>query len=197
MTVSTLLFNGKPMSASPKGTTLNAIAVALLAGQAVSAELEPGDATYYNLLIVPCWSEGLRNRLGRFGIPAGSATNYLYVQQLRDLAVEAEGFFARQGGVSAVDVPNRNEWSRQLIAWWVNLLWEELGSQARVIPARDPLGQLLNTTAESLRGSLELNLGTAAEEVIIENVVMTLLNNVKAPRLRDHVLKAHRALGGL
>ena len=119
-----LIYRGKPMTVEPANRSLAGVAELLRTGRSVIAELEPGDATYYNLLLVPCWAPGISGHLGRFGVPSGSAHRFLIV-----VKVDEEG-----GGMTFVPTDGQkigvwdtlhlssNEWSQELFAWWLSHL---------------------------------------------------------------------------
>ena len=116
-----LMYNGKPMKVQPIGPyTITDYARWIREGKAVAVELEPGDGTYYNLLIVPCHAPQLLGRLERFGIPITEAHQYLIVTYLKD-----------DGGPTYVvpmfsvdhhmdDGRIHNSWTKRLIIWWLS-----------------------------------------------------------------------------
>ena len=119
--------SGKPMVAEPINVPLQRLAALLREGQTVVAELEPGDATYYNLLIVPCWADTVHRYLESFGIPPGSASNYLLVVKLEQECSRA-AWILTDGAVGRHDtVPlTNNPWSQELLAWWLSHLVEAM-----------------------------------------------------------------------
>ena len=124
----TLMFQGKPMVADPINRSLQALAEALLRGRTVVAELEPGDATYYNLLIVPCWADGVRRHLGRYGVPIDAADRYLVVVKMSDVGGAAAWIPVTYGTVAAHDTEalSTNPWTCELLAWWLSQLISEM-----------------------------------------------------------------------
>ena len=118
-----LAYNERPMSPDPINIDVEDVVDALTDGRPVSVELEPGDATYYNLIIVPCWAPVVRRSLGRYGVPRADATEYLLVTYLR--GDDSPTFFA-MSHVNALDVPVKNPWSAGLVAWWLRGLWRAI-----------------------------------------------------------------------
>ena len=124
---------GKTMQVEPENLPLAHIATSLLEGKPAVALLEPGDATAYHLLIVPCWAEQVHTYLGRFGIPAGSARKYLLVVKLdQDTSrgvwiplCEATRPHHTQGLTD-------NPWSVELLAWWISHLIEAIKIHERL-----------------------------------------------------------------
>lgn len=125
-----LAYHGRALTPAPINADLEDLVEALAGGRTVVAELEPGDATYYNLVITPCWAPQVRRSLGRFGVPDRSADRYLLVTCLRDDG--GPSFFA-QSHVGDYDVPLTNAWSRELVAWWLRGLWQALAPHAAEI----------------------------------------------------------------
>jgi len=118
-----LQYHGRAMDPKPINTTVRRLAEGLAAGQTLVAQLEPGDGTFYGLLVSPAWSPYLERELGRFGVPQRSARDFLIVTYLRDSG--GEQFFATDR-VEGFDLPTRNEWTRTLLAWWLRGLWREI-----------------------------------------------------------------------
>lgn len=122
---SPLLYGSKPMKPEPINITLEKLAQRLNQRETMIAELEPGDGTYYNLLLVPAVSLGTREYLGRFGISDSRAHCYLIVTKLTSYG--GETFYSYSEGTIPCDMESvKNEWTRVLLAWWCNLLWEAM-----------------------------------------------------------------------
>lgn len=126
-TTAPLMYGTREMQPDPINTTFGEIVERLAHGHPVIVELEPGDATYYSLLIVPAWAAYVATHLGRFGIPADQAHRYLIGTRMTDQ--EGQAFYATEHvgpwDIDSVD----NEWSRELIAWWLRILWEHLNAE--------------------------------------------------------------------
>ena len=119
-----LTYMNRTMNPEPVNLPLSAVAMALTSGNPVVVILEPGDATRYRLCLVPCWAAGLQADLGDVGIPQQNAREYLLVTRFG--ARRGEGFFA-WADVQAYDLESvENEWSRELLSWWLRRLWKEL-----------------------------------------------------------------------
>lgn len=123
-------YNGRPMRAAPINGTLTQLAAMLRDGQPVVAELEPGDATYYALLITPCDALYVAPFLGRQGVPPREAYRWLHVAKLGD----GQAFVRLDGEVLAYDLTGltRNGWGQEFLAWWLNALREALGADVLV-----------------------------------------------------------------
>lgn len=125
----TLKYGTKEMRPQPINTTLDAIVTCLEHGHhPVIVELEPGDGTYYNLLIVPAWAVYVAPHLGRYGIPADRAHEYLIVTRLSDR--RGWGFYAT-AQVGVWDLHGiENDWTRELLAWWLReILWPAINQE--------------------------------------------------------------------
>ncbi len=128
MTTEPLVYQGKEMAVEPINTTMERLASNLQHGVPQVAELEPGDATYYSLLLVPADLPMIRNHFGRWGVPAESAGNYLIAVKLDDIHMHGcwiPRFEATQPHHVAGLTPN--EWSRQFFAWWFAQLLDRMG----------------------------------------------------------------------
>lgn len=124
-------YNGKLMAAEPINISLGMVATRLRQGDPVIAQLEPGDATHYCLLIVPAWADEIRRHLGRYGIRENTAKDYLIVTQLDDAGGQA--FYAYAHGMEGADMRHiRNGWTVQLFVWWFTLLWAELKCKGHI-----------------------------------------------------------------
>lgn len=123
----TYFVNGKALNPEPLNMTLHNMAVALKEGNTVVANLEPGDASFYALLIVPCWGPNLRESLGRWGVPPFASKDYCLVTQLRD-HVSKTAWITIDGPIQLhqMTLLNDNEWTQQVFAWWFENLREEL-----------------------------------------------------------------------
>ena len=122
MTIAPLHYGNREMVSEPINLPLSVVADLLRQGLPVSVELEPGDATYYHLLIVPAWATYVAPFLGRYGIPRDRATDYLIVTRLTDQ--EGLAFYAT-ANVGDWDLPGiENEWTRDLLVWWLRHLWQ-------------------------------------------------------------------------
>src|SRR5947208_2980472 len=116
------------MNPEPVNQSLARLATCLVQGDhPVIAELEPGDATYYNLLLVPAWAAYVAPHLGRFGIPLTKAHDYLIVTRLTD--TEGQTFYCtRQIGDWDLEIIP-NAWTRTVLVWWLKILWLHLEAQ--------------------------------------------------------------------
>lgn len=131
-----LIYGLVEMRAEPINGTLEQIAAALHNGHPVIAELEPGDATYYNLLISPAWGAGIRGSLGRFGIPLRAVEGYLIVTKLTDTG-GITFYVTDRVGTWDLEEHIRNPWTRELLVWWLLQLWDEIKKGRHDAPATD------------------------------------------------------------
>lgn len=120
-----LEYHGRPMRSEPvSGYSLLHVADALNEGEPVVVALEPGDHTNYTLLIVPAWAKRIRGQLVRFGITSAHSRDYLLVTKLGDQ--QGETFYATSD-VGAWDLHGiDNDWTRELLVWWLRILWEQI-----------------------------------------------------------------------
>lgn len=122
--MTTLEYHGRAMSADPVNWSLVEIAELLRTGQPAVVILEPGDGTRYRLCIVPCWALGVGPYLDDVGIPAIKSNEYLLVSKFD--GHRGEAWFAYDG-IGDYDIESvENPWSRELLAWWLQQLWDEI-----------------------------------------------------------------------
>lgn len=117
-----LMHGSSEMQVEPINIPLTEVAQLLKEGDPVVVILEPGDATRYRLLIVPCWSCSVGGRLGDIGIPLGKETDYLMVTKFDNYG--GNMFFATEHVQHWDAEALENEWSRDLVTWWVRRLWK-------------------------------------------------------------------------
>lgn len=112
------------MDPEPVNISLSETATALIAGETVLVVLEPGDATRYNLCVVPCWAQFVGvDALASCGI--SDPSDYLLVTKFD--STEGNSWFARHLSFEADVAPGiKNRWSRTLLAWWTRRLWREI-----------------------------------------------------------------------
>ena len=122
------LFHGtRQMGREPIGpTSVREYAQLIVDGQTVAIELEPGDATYYCLIIVPAWTEGLLGRLDRYGIPRHACMDYLFVTRVDDDGGKTFIFNRFNSGEHTLEDHIKNPWSQRLLSWWLRGLWEDI-----------------------------------------------------------------------
>ena len=88
--------------------------------------LEPGDATRYTLLLIPLdRGDNVVGHLDSIGIQGEDAERYLFVSKLSPDACPGTfvpfGPDATVGTYDVLDLTS-NEWSRELLAWWLTSL---------------------------------------------------------------------------
>ncbi len=127
-----LTYQGKQMVVEPINRSLVKIAYDLKAGMPVVAELEPGDATYYCLLLVPAWAPCVVDYLGRYGIQRTltDEPNFLLAVKL-----DADGGRAawipcdNRLGVWHTAHLSENTWSQEFLVWWLLHLIDRLNAE--------------------------------------------------------------------
>ncbi len=120
------MYHNRAMNREPENVSFDYASATVAAGQPIVVVLEPGDATRYRLLIVPCWNAEVDGggNLSDIGIPSKAAREFLMVTQFDDLG--GMMFFASRN-VGEHDLGAiKNEWTRTLLTWWVNQLWESI-----------------------------------------------------------------------
>ena len=109
---------GKPMLREPRNVDWAQLVSRTQTGLATFVELEPGDATYYALLIAPV----PRTELRRFGL---GSINWWFVAQLDDEGARGSAWVRTDmSRVDAITIAtlSSNQWSRILLAWWLTEL---------------------------------------------------------------------------
>lgn len=117
----------KELTVEPINVTMHDLAVHLLSGLPMVAQLEPGDATHYGLLLMPADSATIRDAWGRYGITPETANQYLLAVRLDSMHMHGCFVPCNDGEIRVhhVHALTENEWSRQFLAWWFNHLLEE------------------------------------------------------------------------
>jgi hypothetical protein len=127
---STLMYpvTGKVMRLTPiNWDGMEHLIIQLERGQSCVVQLEPGDATHYCLLLTPCWAMGVRQELGRFGIPVESATNYMLVTALTDEGSDGSTWITPHVMEYQVAKLSPNPWSQLIYLTFLQNLWWEIG----------------------------------------------------------------------
>lgn len=121
-----LSYHGKELRLEPINATMGVIAAELLKGHPALAILEPGDATRYEVILVPCWSSNIRLGLASQGIRPTETDDYLLCAKLNG---NTGTFFATEH-VQEYDIETiHNEWSCHFLAWWLRNLWREINAR--------------------------------------------------------------------
>jgi len=119
------------MRADPVNRSLVTVAAMLRGGTPTVALLEPGDHTHYGLLLTPAWAPGVDGALDRAGVPPGG--RYLLVTRLGD---EVRSAWLHEGVLPFDLEPlSHNGWTQELLAWWLNGLWEAIARVEVAAPA--------------------------------------------------------------
>lgn len=131
--IEALSHGGKLMKSDTiEGVTVDQLAEALERGDGVCVELEPGDGTYYNLIILPTWAPEFRNKFRRFGINPGCDKDYLIVTRMNDDGGQTF-IFQSWGEVWDLAEHIRNEWTVIFFTWWLKNLWRAILTRRGVI----------------------------------------------------------------
>ena len=122
-----LYSTGKEMSVEPINITMDSLVWGLSHNVPYVANLEPGDATHYSLLLVPAGGVTICENFGRWGVPADRASEYIIAIKMddRDLRGCWIPTFEPTDPHHVASL-SPNEWSRAFLAWWFRHLLEEL-----------------------------------------------------------------------
>jgi hypothetical protein len=118
-----LIYHNLEMRDEPINIDMLTVARLLRDNHSVVVELEPGDATYYCLLLVPCKATEVAPYLSRFGIPPNNASEYIIVTYLHD--THGDSFYSHRY-TELHDMLNTkisNEWTQMFLVWWLQRLW--------------------------------------------------------------------------
>lgn len=130
-----LEYRGRALSAEPSNASLAYVANLLNVGRPAYVCLEPGDATRYDLLIVPF--NGICNGPNEPGLPTWNpAETHLVVTRLVGMrpgpsAVIWRDCWDGEHRELALYGVSVNEWTHQVFAWWFARLWEALSLLGR------------------------------------------------------------------
>lgn len=122
-TLRRITYHGKDLHNEPENTSLEELRKVLYIRQPTMAVLEPGNATRYMILLVPCDSI-THPSLSSFGIPPHTRYTYCFVSLLTDY--QCLGTWVptdREVDVHDVEDLSNNPWTREIIAWWLNELF--------------------------------------------------------------------------
>jgi len=135
--IPTLQYMGRGLDPRPVNRTLEEVHELLLVDKTpVVVQLEPGDGTRYDWLLVPAASYYVGDALGVIGIPPGAAAEYLIIVDVHvPMHAMAVPF---DGATTAADVRevSANAWTRTCLAWWLNVVH----ATVVVTPAEEGLG---------------------------------------------------------
>lgn len=126
--VEPLLFNDTPMELEPTNITMSDVVRFLKSEMPCVVDLQPGDATRYQLLLVPCGSRYVRLFLGVVGIPPESAGNYLFVAKINGALGQTFINTTHEPNESDFEDMGGNTWTMTFLAWWFANLNEALGA---------------------------------------------------------------------
>lgn len=120
--------NNKLMNPEPINRKFCSVSTVLKDEHPLVVQLEPGDGTHYSLLITPAAHPYIQHSLGRWGIPDDIAQDYLLVTKLDQMGPMASIWInvKTEIGVWQTAKLSPNEWSQELLAWWLNLVCEDL-----------------------------------------------------------------------
>jgi hypothetical protein len=145
----TLDYYGKPMKWEPINTETDSLLDMLHDLEPVVVKLEPGDASHYALLLVPCGASGVAGNLGRFGVPAADAERYCIAVRLDDKKGE-QSFIRLEAACGTWDtdaLSRGNPWTAELLAWWFRGLQEKIEERQAALPTADDVYGILSGEA--------------------------------------------------
>ena len=85
--------------------------------------LEPGDGTRYDVLLTPCWTDGVVTTLCGQGIRPDDAGKYIHAIWLG--RTQGRGALVRVDqsvGEWDLETFDKNGWTRTFMAWWLTQL---------------------------------------------------------------------------
>ncbi len=135
--IESLEYHGKEMNPFPTDTSLTSLVHDLMVGRSATVELQPGDGTRYELLLVPMWENTVR----LVGWGAEDSYNGLVAVRLRGgyPAGASIVFLNRPNAVNELSrLSGDNDWTATLLEWWFQHL-AALINEART-PTFSPKG---------------------------------------------------------
>lgn len=118
-------YGGRLLSPEPTNLSLKVLAGGLSAGHTAYAQLEPGDATRYDILLVPMWGPA------GFGGPYDREDyKWLFITRLRSGgSVPSLGCMIRRDfrSYDFQEIAGGNTHTANLLAWWHVCLQLEMG----------------------------------------------------------------------
>lgn len=121
--------NGRAMYPEPRNMSVAELAALLDQGHTVSVCLEPGDATRYDVLLVPVWGPHVNAAQLGFTTDKTLQRDYLWVinavpgAPLRGVIIQRGGYY----GELLTSGAWRAEWTMILFEWWFeHHLWPRL-----------------------------------------------------------------------
>jgi len=145
-----LNYNGTPMKWEPINTETEPLLDMLHDSEPVVVKLEPGDASHYALLLVPCGASGIAGHLGRFGVPAADAERYCIVVRLDDKKGD-QAFIRMEAACGTWDthaLSRDSVWTARLLAWWFRGLREKIAQRQAALPTADDVFGILSEGAD-------------------------------------------------
>jgi len=120
-TLPELLYRGVPMRAEPVNVSLADVVTALYEGRIAEVQLEPGDQTRYDLVLIPDTALPLLFQVHRddptCGIMAVRVVGGEPCKSLCLMPWERWKFGQLSEG---------NEWTAELLAWWLGILFDAI-----------------------------------------------------------------------
>lgn len=119
-----LEYHGRQMDPTPYGKSLQSVAQCLDRRQPTTVILKPGDATRYELVLVPMWMPSLE--FGNYH-PADRFNGLLVTRIVRGHPTGSGIIILTRSSHDDLDlIINGNNWTGLLFEWWFALLKEEL-----------------------------------------------------------------------
>lgn len=122
----TLRYNDKELDPNPTNHfNLQTVARDLVDERTVHVILEPGDATRYDLTLMPMWATGLEH-LGNYDYEDRNA-GLIVVRSVSGRIVASEVYLMNRDFHDNIeDLATGNEWSADLLQWWFEVLYEAI-----------------------------------------------------------------------
>lgn len=124
----TLFCDDRQMDPEPKNGTLSLFAALLAAGETVYVNLQPGDGTRYNLMLVPLWAAHLGTLKQDWSPECWQDTLYVLNVTAHDDVTGCTTTYA-SGNYGAVlsTAAKGYEWTARIIEWWLEFhLWPRI-----------------------------------------------------------------------
>lgn len=113
--------------AQPINTIMLTVADALIAKQPIVVILEPGDATRYMFMVTPCTAMFVDDHLRSIGVPWDKAKDYVILTRINSPGASCVVRISTEVFEWDFEGYSNNQHTRQVLAWWFNLLRKELG----------------------------------------------------------------------
>lgn len=118
-----LFYGEKKMSREPINISFEDVVNILAVGDPVFINLQPGDATRYNIFITPCWNRKIKTHLKGIGIDEYNSYEYItFHYEIRHRASIVPIFCHPNDFIEL----SQNQWTQTFFSWFVNNIGEAL-----------------------------------------------------------------------